>query len=405
MANVRVVSGGAKMSEMGIQDFKDQRQKEKEEMQNLNSRLWEYISKTNFLEAQNKKLEEELTMWRNQKGEDLQPIRDRYEKEMSELRVSLEVSQKGSVDWEGKYNVLQKECSGYLAMIATLEGQIKDYRKKIDSQSDQLGDYEGEMHTLRMRVSSLEDDSQKLRELLNKLREQNKELRGDLDMETVAHLEADVKAQAAEDEAQFYKDILDNLEQAKREPVEVKGFNAQDYWNSHIKKALREINAAYDDKVGLIQADAEAKFQSQIARLKSGDMKNSMAVSRTQEEIKKLRAQLGDKNKAYGEMATRLALLQSERDDMFRRCEQAENDLHDANIKFASDIKSLELELAMVMDQLNALKDAKLSMELEIACYKKLLEGEEQRVGLKSLVEQATDTQSAGAARLAELIG
>ena len=54
-------------------------------------------------------------------------------------------------------------------------------------------------------------------------------------------------------------------------------------------------------------------------------------------------------------------------------------DMDQMKIDYDTKIHGLEMELSGVMEQLKTLSDAKLSMELEIAMYKKLLEGEESR--------------------------
>ena len=78
-------------------------------------------------------------------------------------------------------------------------------------------------------------------------------------------------------------------------------------------------------------------------------------------------------------VSPQLATLQAERDELARRLAEVENELEVQKLKYDSDVRDLEAELAGVMEQLRVLMDAKLSMELEIACYKKLLEGEENR--------------------------
>ncbi|GFR62566.1 intermediate filament protein [Elysia marginata] len=245
--------------------------------------------------------------------------------------------------------------------INTYENQAKDYRKKIESLGQQIGEYEGELHTLRLRVGSLEDENAKVREILEKNQDQNRRLRSDLDTETAAHIEADCLAQTKSEEAEFYKDLLD-------------------------------------------QQDCEAKYAAQINSLRAGNVKDGMQLGHAQEEVKRLRGQLQDKNSAYAELATKIASLQAERDELARQLAELERELESQRLKYNQDVGDLEAELSSVLSQLQNLMDAKMSLELEIACYKKLLEGEESRVGLRAMVEQAIGTQSKGAAALKDVV-
>lgn len=392
------------LSSSGITDFKGNREKEKRDLQNLNERLAQFIDKVHFLEAQNKKLEAELEAYRNRKIEDFQPIRLAYENELAQARKVIDElsSTKGAA--ESKIAGLQDEVASLRDLILTYESQGKDYRKKIETFTNQIGEYEGELHTLRLRIGSLEDENAKIRELLEKVQEQNRRLRADLDTETAAHIEADCLAQTKTEEVEFYRDLLDQLELMKPEPIQIKGMDYADFWKSELAKCVREIQGAYDEKIDLIQQDCEAKYSAQINSLRAGNVKDGMQLSHTQEEVKKLRGQLQDKNAAYAELATRIASLQAERDEYARQVADLERELEELRIKYNQECEALSNELHSVIQQLQNMMDAKMSLELEIACYKKLLEGEESRVSVRSLVEQAIGTQGKGASSLKEAI-
>ena len=51
----------------------------------------------------------------------------------------------------------------------------------------------------------------------------------------------------------------------KPEPLKIKGMEAAEYWQSNMKKAIRDIQEACDEKVELIQSDCEARFESQVS--------------------------------------------------------------------------------------------------------------------------------------------
>ncbi len=45
---------------------------------------------------------------------------------------------------------------------------------------------------------------------------------------------------------------------------------------------------------------------SQISQMRAGNVKDNMQLTNAQEEIKKLKNQLGDKNAAYAELASKV---------------------------------------------------------------------------------------------------
>jgi len=392
------------LSNAGITDFKGNREKEKRELQGLNERLADYIQKVHYLQTENKKLEAENEALRNRKQEDLQPIRDTYEAEISQARKIIDELSSSKGVAEGKIANLQDEIAQLRDLISTYENQSKDYRKKIDSLSNSIGEYEGELQTLRLRVGSLEDENTKLKELIDKLQDQCRNLRADLDNETAAHIDAECAAQTAQEEAAFYKDLWNQAELMKPEPLQIKGLNAADFWKNEMSKCLRTLNSTYEEKLDIMQADNDAKLQAQMQSIRSGTVKDSLAIGKFEEENKRLKSQLADKSAAWAKMSAEMASAQAERDRLAMELSEMQNQMERMSIDHDAEILKLNTELEGVMEQLKVLMDTKLSMELEIACYKKLLEQEESRVGIRTLVEQAIGTQSKGAGSLADVI-
>jgi len=393
------------MSAAGITGFKGDREKEKMQMQNLNERLANYIEKVNFLYAENQRLEAENEALRNRKGEDLQPIRDMYENELLQARKVIDELSVKQGTAEAKVNGLNDEILRLQDLISTYEAQAVDYRKKLSALDAQIGDLEGELASLRARFGSRDDESDKQRDLIVKYQEQIRNLREDLDNETTAHIEAECLSQTKAEECAFYRDLLDQLELMKPEPIKIKGMDAAEFWQSHMKKAIRDIQSACDEKVNLMQSDIEAKFSSQVQAMKSGAVKDNMQLASSKEEVTKLRGQLSESKAAYAALAQKIGILTAERDQYAARVAELETQMDEMRLKYDSQIQGLEMELAGVMEQLRVLMDAKLSMELEIACYKKLLEGEEQRTNFRSLVESSLGSSSAGGAALASALG
>ena len=71
--------------------------------------------------------------------------------------------------------------------------------------------------------------------------------------------------------------------------------------------------------------------------------------------------------------------LQRELEQLRREKEQRERELEDENAELKGELAKLRAEMDAVLKELQTIIDTKLGLELEIAAYRKLLEGEEAR--------------------------
>lgn len=394
----------SKMSNAGISDFRGNREKEKREMQGLNERLASYIEKVRFLEAQNKRLEAENEALRSRKQEDWKPIRDMYEGELNQCRELLkQMSTEKGVN-EGRLAGMQDEIRSLKELINTYETQSKDYIKKIDQLNNQIGDYEGETATLRLRIASLEDEVGKYRDLLARLKEDNARLRADLDAETCAHIEHEVDAQAKAEEIEFLRDLLDKVQVQELPPVTVNGKDLEAFYKGEIARCVRDIQQEYDQQLSAMTMDIEAKYAAQMNQLRSGNARENFELAHSKEEVKRLKDELGKLKATIAELNAELSKTRSERDSYMAQLSELQLELDRERTENARRLDELNMQIEALMASLRELMDCKMSLELEISCYKKLLEGEENRTGLRQLVEQTIGTRGSGAASLADMI-
>ena len=78
------------------------------------------------------------------------------------------------------------------------------------------------------------------------------------------------------------------------------------------------------------------------------------------------------------------AQLESESDRLRRDLEDKEREWENENTLLKNDLAQTRAEMEGILKELQNLLDTKLGLELEIAAYRKLLEGEENRYVVQS---------------------
>ena len=104
------------VSSAGVANVKTARDREKKDMQDLNERFASYIEKVRFLEAQNRRLADELEKLKQKWGKETTAIKAMYQAELDEARHLLD-------DAEKEKARLEIRC-------ASLEEQIEELRQQ-----------------------------------------------------------------------------------------------------------------------------------------------------------------------------------------------------------------------------------------------------------------------------------
>ena len=99
------------MTTVGVNNIVAGRDKEKKDMQDLNERFATYIEKVRFLEAQNKRLADELNKLKNKWGKETGSIKEMYSVELDEARKLINETEKEKARVEIRNDTLEKETA------------------------------------------------------------------------------------------------------------------------------------------------------------------------------------------------------------------------------------------------------------------------------------------------------
>lgn len=372
--------GYEKVSSTGVSTVKNSREREKKDMQELNERFANYIEKVRFLEAQNRKLASELETLRDKWGQETSAVKQMYESELAEARKLIDDLTREKTNLEIKNQSLQEQMQDMQRQLDDAKKYRNQDRDTIGRLNQQVSDLEAEVNLLRRTVDSLETDRSRDRERIKNLEAEVDRLRLDLNNETLAHLDADNRRQTLEEEIEFLKKVHEQeLKElaalAYRDTTE----ENREFWKSELSQAIRDIQKEYDNKVDQIRGDMEGFYNLKIQEFRTGATKQNMEVTHIKEENKKLMKQISDQKGRLADLEARNALLEKQYQDLLREYETIESEHTVETTRLKEEITSLRAEMEGILQELQTIMDHKLSLELEIAAYRKLLESEESR--------------------------
>ncbi|KAK7462657.1 hypothetical protein BaRGS_00038308, partial [Batillaria attramentaria] len=364
------------MSSGQVSNVKSTREREKQDMRDLNERFANYIEKVRFLEAQNRKLASELDDLKGKWGKETSAIKVMYEAELKEARDVIDETNKEKSKLEVRVQTLQDQMNEMQRQLDEAKRWRSQDRDTINKLNQQVSDLEAEIRMLRRSNDSLDTERQRDKQTIARLNEELEKLRIDLSNETIQRLDAENRAQTLAEELEFLKSELKELAALAYRDTTAEN---REFWKNELSQAIRDIQNEYDSKMDTIRGEMETFYNLKVQEFRTGATKQNMEVTHAREETKKVHKMLNDCKIRMADLEARNALLEKQYQDALREMEQKEHE-HTLEInQLKEEMNKLRAEMEAMLVELQTLMDAKLSLELEIAAYRKLLESEESR--------------------------
>uniref|UniRef100_A0A1I7SW94 Intermediate filament tail domain protein n=1 Tax=Bursaphelenchus xylophilus TaxID=6326 RepID=A0A1I7SW94_BURXY len=382
------------LSANAAKSFLEAADKDKKEMQGLNDRLGNYIDRVKKLEEQNRKLVAELEDLRSRWGKDTTEIKIRYTDSLSEARKNIDGAARQKAEVDVKVARLKEDLEEYRNRYDEIQRRRESDRDHITQFTNMIADAQNELEMLRARWKQLTDEEKRLITDNARYWEELQKARNDLDEETLGRIDFQNQVQTLMEELEFLRRVHEQEVKELQALLAQAPADTREFFKNELALAIRDIKDEYDYIAKQGRQDMESWYKLKVSEVQGNANRSAMDSNYQREEVKRMRDNIGDLRGKLADLENKNAQLEKEvqnlqyqlADDQ-RQYEQALNE-RDAQLRRMKD------EVQSLVQELQGLLDTKQMLDAEIAIYRKMLEGEEHRVGLRQMVEQVVKTHS-----------